>query len=91
MPEKEVVASAVLNPLPLNPFAADAHVTPEPLDQFEKVTPVGGVAHVAVGRKAQVPEAPPPTTTFVCPHDKALINSVKKSILNFNFLIGYNP
>ena len=63
----EAEASAVLNPEPLNAVLADPQVTPEPLDQLEKVTPVGGVVHVAVGVAGQVTVAPPPTVTVVCP------------------------
>jgi hypothetical protein len=84
--ENEVVAFAVLKPLPLKPFAAVPQVTPAPLDQFENVTPVGGVVQVAVGTPAgQVTEAPPPTVTTVCPNaipvSKNIGNSNKTRIV----------
>jgi len=61
----EAAALAVLNPLPLNALLALPQVTPAPLDQFENVTPVGGVVHVAVGVAGHVTLAPPPTVTTV--------------------------
>ncbi|MFT3793881.1 hypothetical protein [Flavobacterium sp.] len=63
----EAAALAVLKPLPLKPLLALPQLTPEPLDQLEKVTPVGGVVQVAVGVAGQVIVAPPPTVTTVCP------------------------
>lgn len=63
---KDVVASTVLNPEPLNALPADAQVTPVPRDQLENVTPAGGVVQVATGVAGQVMEVPPPTVTVVC-------------------------
>lgn len=55
---------------PLNPLVADPQVVPDPLDQFEKLTPEGGVVQVAVGVAGQVTVAPPPSVTVVCEYDK---------------------
>ena len=52
-------------------------MTPLPLDQFEKLTPLGGVVQVAVGTFGQVIEAPPPIVTTVCAKE-----FVKKSVKN---------
>ena len=75
---------AVLNPLPLKPLLADAHATPLPLTQLEKVTPAGGVVHVATGGAAgHIIVAPPPTTT-VCPFvNTAKTKKVKSTTPNF--------
>lgn len=62
---KEAAALAVLNPLPLKAVEAVPQETPDPRDQFENVTPAGGVVQVAVGVAGQVTEAPPPTVTIV--------------------------
>ena len=65
---KLALVLAVLKPLPLKPLLALTQVTPLPLDQFEKVMPVGGVVHVAVGTAGQVTVVTPPlTVTTVCP------------------------
>ena len=53
------------NPDPASPLVAEAQVTLVPLDQFEIVTPDGGVVQVAVGTAGQVIVAPPPTVTTV--------------------------
>jgi hypothetical protein len=63
---KEAEASAVLKPDPLKAVLAVPQVTPDPLDQLENVTPVGGVVQVAVGVAGHVTVAPPPTVTTVC-------------------------
>jgi hypothetical protein len=76
---KPAAALAALNPLPLMPSAALEQATPEPLDQLENVTPVGGVVYVAVGVAGQVTEAPPPTVTTVWPHAVALIANTQKA------------
>jgi hypothetical protein len=57
----------LLKPDPLSPSEAVAQVTPEPRDQFPKVTPDGGVVQVAVGVFGVVTVPPPPTVTVVCP------------------------
>jgi hypothetical protein len=80
---------AVLNPEPLKPLAALPHVTPAPLDQLEKETPVGGVVHVAVGVAGQVILAPPPTVTTVCAKEltEKTLDSAKSRIKGSFFLI----
>lgn len=78
----------VLKAEPLNPFVAEAQVTPEPLDQFEIVTPLGGVVQVAVGTAGQVTVAPPPIVTVVCEKVFVVANKDIKTIAKFfkNFI-----
>jgi hypothetical protein len=75
---------------PLNPFAAETQVTPEPLDQLEIVTPLGGVVQVAVGTAGQEIVAPPPIVTVVCEKVFVVANKDIKIIAKFfKIFIGF--
>jgi len=87
--EKEALALAVLKADPLSPLTAEAHDTPDPLDQFEKVTPGGGVVQEAIGVAGQVIVAPPPTSTTVCPQHSFFADSTMLPNIHHNTVVFF--
>jgi hypothetical protein len=78
---KPTLALAELKADPLNASPAEAKLTPEPRDQFPKVTPDGGVVQVAVGVAGEVTVPPPPTVTVVVCACAAAIHPAARRVM----------